>query len=183
LTRIKFAREWQLAWTAAPGVLEFGILRGGAFQDMRRSLSRWMTAAVLWVAFTPMARAETLAATVERWGLLGSWAVDCAARPDRDKGALLTYEIRTDGRVMYRRNFGDAKDENEVVSATVNAEGVINVMVYFPSLQQTREYGLLLSKQGSLRAIYNRSERGVYTIKDGKYVATGAPPPPQQRCD
>jgi hypothetical protein len=34
-----------------------------------------------------------------------------------------------------------------------------------------------------LRAIYNRSERGVYTIKDGKYVATGAPTAPQQRCD
>lgn len=150
---------------------------------MTRCLSRSTTAALLWIAFTSTAGAETLAATVEQWGLLGSWAVDCAAKPDRDKGALLTYEIRKDGRVMYRRNFGDARDENEVVSATVNAEGLLNVMVYFPSLQQTREFGLLLSEQGSLRAIYNRSERGVYTIKDGKYVATGAPPPQQQRCD
>ncbi|RXT41123.1 hypothetical protein [Bradyrhizobium betae] len=150
---------------------------------MVRCLGRGIAAAMVWVAFTSAAGAETLAATVEQWGLLGSWAVDCAARPDRDKGALLTYEIRKDGRVMYRRNFGDAKDENEVVSAAVNAEGVINVMVYFPSLQQTREFGLLLSNQGSLRAIYNRSERGVYTIKDGKYVATGAPTPSQQRCD
>ncbi len=110
-------------------------LRGGAFQDMTRCLSRWTLAAMLWIAFTPLARAEALAATVERWGLLGSWAVDCAARPDRDKGALLTYELRKDGRVMYRRDFGDAKDESEVVSATVNAEGLLsNVMVYFPSL-------------------------------------------------
>lgn len=148
-----------------------------------RRLSRWITAVVLWVAFMSLARAETLSATVEQWGLLGSWAVDCAARPDRDKGALLTYEIRKDGRVMYRRNFGEAKDESEVVSATVNAEGLLNVMVYFPSLQQTREFGLMLAKDGSLRAIYNRSERGEYTIKDGKYVATGAPTPAQQRCD
>ena len=150
---------------------------------MTRCVSRWTTAAVMWLAFASSARAETLEATVEQWGLLGSWAIDCAARPDRDKGALLTYEIRTDGRVMYRRNFGDAKDENEVVSATVSAEGLLNVMVYFPSLQQTREFGLILSKQGSLRAIYNRSERGVYTIKDGRYIANGAPTPPQQRCD
>ncbi|WP_441239219.1 hypothetical protein [Bradyrhizobium sp. 930_D9_N1_4] len=150
---------------------------------MTRCLSRWTTAAVLWVAFTSVAGAETLVATVEQWGLLGSWAIDCTARPDRDKGALLTYEIRKDGRVMYRRNFGDARDENEVVSATVSDDGLINVMVYFPSLQQTREFGLLISKQGSLRAIYNRSERGVYTIKDGKYVATGALTPAQQRCD
>jgi hypothetical protein len=149
---------------------------------MSRGLSRWIAAAVLWVAFTPAAGAESLAATVEQWGLLGSWAVDCAARPDRDKGALLTYEIRKDGRVMYQRNFGEAKDESEVVSATVNTDGLLNVMVYFPSLQQTREFGLLLSKQGSLRAIYNRSERGEYTIRDGKYVANGAPTPSQQRC-
>lgn len=150
---------------------------------MRRCLGRWMAAAVLWIAFASLARAETLAETVEQWGLLGSWAVDCAVRPDRDKGALLIYEIRKDGRVMYRRNFGEAKDENEVVSATVNAEGLLNVMVYFPSLQQTREFGLLLSKEGSLRAIYNRRERGEYTIRDGKYVKTGEPTPPQQRCD
>lgn len=150
---------------------------------MTRCLSRWTIAAVLWLACTSLARAETLVATVEQWGLLGSWAVDCAARPDRDKGALLTYEIRKDGRVMYRRNFGDAKDENEVVSATITAEGLLNVMVFFPSLHQTREFGLLLQNDGSLRAIYNRSERGEYTIRDGKYVVTGGPTPAQQRCD
>ncbi|MCP3391464.1 hypothetical protein NLM27_22000 [Bradyrhizobium sp. CCGB12] len=138
---------------------------------------------LLWVALAPTARAETLAATVEQWGLLGSWAVDCAARPDRDKGALLTYEIRKDGRVMYQRNFGDVRDENEVVSAMINDEGLLDVMVFFPSLHQTREFGLLLQKDGSLRAIYNRSERGEYTIRDGKYIATGAPTPAQQRCD
>ncbi|WP_247985180.1 hypothetical protein [Bradyrhizobium sp. 186] len=129
---------------------------------MTRCLSRWITAALLWVAFTSVSPAETLAATVERWGLLGSWAVDCSLPPDRDKGALLAYEIRKDGRVMYRRNFGEAKDENEVVSATDNTEGLLNVMVYFPSLHQTREFGLLLQKDDSLRAIYNRSERGEY---------------------
>lgn len=160
----------------------FGLVRSGAFQDMTRCLSRWTLAAVLWVAFPSIARAETLAATIEQWGLLGSWAVDCTVRPDRDKGALLTYEIRGDGRVMYRRNFGDTRDENEVVSATVNAEGLLNLMVYFPSLHQTREFGLMLAKDGSLRAVYNRSERGEYTIRDGKYVKSGAPTPPQQRC-
>jgi hypothetical protein len=146
-------------------------------------LSGWITAALLWVAFASAARAEPLTATVERWGLLGSWSVDCALPPDRDKGALLTYEINKDGRVMYRRNFGEAKDESEVVSATVNAEGLLNLMVFFPSLHQTREYGLLLAKDGRLRAIYNRSERGEYTIRDGKYVKTGTRTPAQRRCD
>jgi hypothetical protein len=40
-----------------------------------------------------------------------------------------------------------------------------------------------MSSDGRLRAIYNRSERGEYTIRDGRYVATGVPTPPQQRCD
>jgi hypothetical protein len=150
---------------------------------MTHRLSRWITAAPLWVALTSTAGAEPLAATVEQWGLLGSWAIDCSLQPDRDKGARLAYEVLKDGRVMYRRNFGEAKDENEVVSATINAEGLLNVMVYFPSLRQTREFGLLLLKDGGLRAIYNRSERGEYTIRDGKYIATGAPTPAQQRCD
>ena len=164
-------------------MLDLELFEAGYLQDMTRWLGRWIAAGMLWAAITPAAGAGSLAATIEQWGLLGSWAVDCTARPDRDKGALLTYEIRKDGRVMYRRDFGDARDENEVVSATINAEGLLNVMVYFPSLHQAREFGLLLAKDGSLRAIYNRSERGEYTIRDGKYVATGAPTPIQQRCD
>ena len=164
-------------------MLDFQIIRGGAFQDMTRYLSRWITAALLWGALTSLAHAESLAATVEQWGLLGSWSVDCTLPPDRDKGTVLTYEITRDGRVMYRRNFGDAKDENEVVSATVNAEGLLNLMVFFPSLHQTREFGVILTRDGGLRAIYNRSERGEYTIRDGKYVKTGAKTPAQQRCN
>lgn len=142
-----------------------------------------MAAAVLWIAFASLAHAETLAATVERWGLLGSWSVDCTLPPDRHEGTVLTYKISKDGRVIYRRNFGHARDENEVVSATVDAEGLLNVMVFFPSLHQTREFGLMLSNEGNLRAIYNRSERGEYTIRDGKYVKTGAPTPAQHHCD
>ena len=145
-------------------------------------LIRGMAPALLWLALTCPVGAETLAATIARSGLLGSWAIDCSLRPDRDKGAVLTYEIEEDGRVMYRRNFGDASDENEVVSASVEANGILNVTVFFPSLHQSREFGLLLQKDGSLRAIYNRSERGGYTIRDGQFVKTGQPTPAQHRC-
>jgi hypothetical protein len=148
---------------------------------MTRCLSRFATAALLWAALAPAAGAETLTAIVSKWGLLGSWAIDCSLQPDRDKGAVLTYEIRPDGRVMYRRNFGDARDENEVVAASMDADGLLNIMVFFPSLHQTREFGLLL-RDGSLRAIYNRGQRGDYTIRDGKFVSTGAATPAQHRC-
>ena len=138
--------------------------------------------ALLWFGLVSPASAETLTATIARSGLLGSWAIDCSLPPDRDKGALLTYAITQDGRVMYRRNFGDARDENEVVSASTGSDGVIDVKVFFPSLHQAREFGLLLQKNGSLRAVYNRGERGDYTIRDGKFVKTGQPTPAQRRC-
>ena len=149
---------------------------------MMRRLSRWALAALIWGGLAPMAGAETLVATIIDWGLPGSWAIDCSLRPDRDNGAVLTYEVRPDGRVMYRRNFGDIIDENEVVAAATDADGLLNIMVFFPSLHQTREFGLALQEDGSLRAIYNRGERGDYTIRDGKFVRTGAPTPAQHRC-
>lgn len=149
---------------------------------MIRCLSGLVAAALLWVASTPGAGAEPLASTIIKWGLLGSWALDCSLQPDHGNGAVLTYEIRQDGRVMYRRNFGNARDENEVVAASTGEDGLLNVMVFFPSLHQTREFGLLLQKDGSLRAIYNRGERGDYTIRDGKFVKTGEPTPTQHRC-
>ena len=145
-------------------------------------LSRGATAALVWAALAPSAGAEPLAADVIKWGLLGSWSVDCSLRPDRDKGAVLTYEVTQDGRVMYRRNFGDARDENEVVAASADADGLLNIMVFFPSLHQTREFGLRLQRDGSLRAIYNRSQHGDYTIRDGKFVSNGEPTPAQHRC-
>ncbi|MBR0713471.1 hypothetical protein [Bradyrhizobium liaoningense] len=149
---------------------------------MTYGLGRFATAALLWAVLTPAAGAETLSTTVIRWGLLGSWAIDCSLPPDRDRGAVLTYEIKQDGRVVYQRNFGDAKDENEVVAASTDADGVLNIMVFFPSLHQTREFGLRLQKDGSLRAIYNRDQRGGYSIRDGKFVRTGEPTLAQRRC-
>jgi len=100
---------------------------------MTRCMSRWTTAAVVWVAFTSTAGAETLAATVEQWGLLGSWAVDCAVRPDRDKGALLTYEIQKDGRVMYRRNFGEAMAQDRRRLEDAIAAALVGIFVHAPT--------------------------------------------------
>jgi hypothetical protein len=99
---------------------------------MIRFMSRRAAGALLCAALAPAAGAETLSATVDQWDLLGSWAIDCALRPDRDKGAVLTYEVKPDGRVIYWRNFGDAKDENEVVAASADEDGLLNIMVFLP---------------------------------------------------
>jgi hypothetical protein len=128
------------------------------------------------------ASAETAAETVHKWGLIGPWSLDCSVPPDRQSGALLAYEIVGDGRVVFRRDFGDNADQSEVVTADVSGDGMLNLRVYFPSLKQTRESGLMMQPDGSMRAMYNRSLQGEYSIRDGKFVATGNPTLPLHKC-
>ena len=59
---------------------------------------------------------------------------------------------------------------------------MLNLRVYFPSLKQTREYGLAMQPDGTTRAMYNRNRKNEYTIKDGKFTASDDPTPPEHRC-
>ena len=138
------------------------------------------------IAFSLMlalsASAETVAATARKWGLIGPWSLDCSLKPDRNRGTVLAYEIAPRDRVVHLRNFGDSTDENEVVTAEVSGDGMLNLRVFFPSLKQTREYGMIKQADGTMRAIYNRNQKDEYTIKDGKFTANGNPTPPQHKC-
>ncbi len=148
-----------------------------------RSIRRLALAILFWLPLTGAARAETPAAVAQRWGLIGSWSADCSLPADRDRGTVLTYEIGADRRLMSRRRFGDTTDEAEVTDATVSADGTLNLRVHFSSLEQTREFGLKKQPDGSIRAIYNRSETGEYTIRDGKFTSDGRTTPPQLKCE
>ena len=133
------------------------------------------------LTLTLAAGAETVAQTARKWGLIGPWSLDCSLPPDRNKGTVLAYEIAPDDRVVHRRNFGDTTDESEVITAKVSG-GMLNLRVFFPSLKQTREYGLFMQSDGTMRAIYNRNQKDEYTIKDGKFTANGNPTPAQHKC-
>jgi len=144
--------------------------------------SRLTLAMLFSLTLTLNAAAQTVAETARQWGLIGHWSLDCSLAPDRDKGAVLAYEMAPDDRVVHRRSFGDTTDESEVVSAEVSQDGMLNLRVFFPKLKQTREYGLVLQPDGTMRAIYNRNQKHEYTIKDGKFTANGNPTPSQHRC-
>jgi len=128
------------------------------------------------------AGAATVAETLGKWGLIGQWSRDCSLPPDRNKGTVLSYETTPDGGVVHRRNFGDERDESEVLSANVSKNGVLNLKLYLPSVKQTRDFGLTMQKDGSIRAIYNRDEKHQYSIRDGRFVANGKPTPLQHKC-
>ena len=149
---------------------------------MNGHFSRLALSALLALTLPFPASAETVAQTVQKWGLIGPWSLDCALKPDRDRGTVLDYEIAGDDRVLHRRNFGDATDESEVVGAEISADGMLNLRVFFPSLKQTREYGLMMQPDGTMRAIYNRNQKNEYSIKDGNFAANGSPTQPQHNC-
>jgi hypothetical protein len=126
---------------------------------------------------------ETAADTVHKWGLIGPWALDCSVPLDKRSATLLVYEIVSSGRVVLRRDFGDSADHSEVVSAESSADGMLNLRLFVPSLKLTIESGLMMQPDGSMHAMYNRSLEGHYSIKDGKFTATGNPTPSLHKCN
>jgi hypothetical protein len=149
---------------------------------LNRHFGRLALAILFSLTLTLEASAETVAQTARKWGLIGSWSLDCSLPPDRNKGTVLAYVIAPDGRVLHRRNFGESTDESEVIAAEVSKGGMLNLRVFFPSLKQTREYGLVMQSDGTIRAMYNRSQKLEYSIRDGKFIANGNPTPPQHKC-
>jgi hypothetical protein len=147
-----------------------------------RNLGRLLSAMAL-CAFASSAHAETIAETVTNWGLIGAWSLDCALPKDHGKGTLLIYETTADGGVIHVRDFGDAKDENKVLSADVSKDGVLNLRVSFPALKQTNELGFVKLKDGTIRVTYNRDEKNHYSIKGSKFTFDGRPAPIQHKCE
>ncbi len=149
---------------------------------MNGFFGRLLLAAALSVVLAHHASAETMAETAKQWGLIGPWSLDCSLPPDHNKGTVLSYEI-ADDRVVHRRDFGDVRDESEVLSLSVSVDGIIHLRVYFPSVKQTREYGMIHQSDGTVRAMYNRNDKNQYSIRDGKFTSNGKPTPPQHKCE
>jgi len=133
------------------------------------------------LAIPEVSLAQTNAETASRWGLLGTWRLDCNTPASRSDGAL-QYVVR-EGKLFHDRNFGTARDSNQVTSATRKADGSLDLVVKFDSLSQTRQFSFIKGSDGRIRATSNRNvDTNEYTIKDGKFTANGNAPPWQTRC-
>ena len=69
------------------------------------------------LALAPGASAGTVTDNASKWGLIGRWSQDCSLPADRNRGTVQSYVIVRGDSLVHRRNFGDDKDENEVVGA------------------------------------------------------------------
>jgi hypothetical protein len=125
--------------------------------------------------------AQTAAETASRWGLLGTWRLDCSQPPSRSDGNL-QYVVRG-GRLFHDREFGDARDSSTVLSARTKADGSIELVVNFVSISQTREFSLIKGRDGRIRATSNRNiDTNEYSIRGGTFAANGNTTPWQTRC-
>lgn len=135
------------------------------------------------VAFLPApADAQNLAEAASRWGLIGTWALDCT-KPASTTNGYLTFVIRRAGQVSYERDFGDRHDVNEVREVKTGAGGALEIVVHYPKLEQTRRLVLVMGVDGRTRTTGNSAVDGTApTIKDGKFVANSSETPWQTRC-
>ena len=136
---------------------------------------------LLAVLATSEARAETVAQTASRWGLLGTWRLDCSKPASRSDGAL-QYVVRA-GKLFHDREFGDSRDSSAVILATTKADGSLEIVVSFASLSQTRQFSFMKGRDGRIRTFSNRNvDTDEYSIKDAKFTGNGNPTPWQTRC-
>ncbi len=128
------------------------------------------------------ALAQTVVATATKWGLLGTWQLDCGAPVSRSNAAL-KYVVRG-GKLFHDRDFGDGtKDSSAITAAGAGADGTFELTVPFASISQTRQFAFIKGADGRIRVLRNRNvDTDEYSIKDGKFVANGNASPWQSRC-
>jgi hypothetical protein len=133
------------------------------------------------LATTEASLAQTNAETASRWGLFGTWRLDCS-KPMSRSNPDLTYVVRS-GKLVHDREFGDSRDSSPVMSATRKADGSLELLVNFGSLSQTRQFSFIKGSDGRIRAISNKNvDTNEYSIKGGKFTANGNDTPWQTRC-
>jgi hypothetical protein len=131
------------------------------------------------------AHAQTVAEVASKWGLLGTWQINCSA-PVSQSNAAITYLV-TGGKLQMQRDFGGDKnagnDTNTIVAASRKPDGALEYTTVFPSLGQTRQQTDIKGSDGRRRAVSNRNvDTNEYTIKDGKLAHNGTTSLWQTRC-
>jgi hypothetical protein len=139
--------------------------------------------ALLAAAFaTDAASAQSVAETLGRWGLLGTWATDCG-RPPSDRNTYLSYVAVGDGRVRHERNFGKGRDARDVRSAAIRPGGPIEIVADFGSLGGMRKWVMVKGVDGRIRTMANSKVDGTNaSIMTGRFVGSGADAPWLSKC-
>ena len=147
---------------------------------MHLFLVRLLLAAQLMPFVTP-ASADDAADVARGWGLVGTWAMDCAKPPKKGEGNTISYEVSSSGGLIYRRDF-DAADSNEVIEARVEPDHTLVLSIAMPQFNQIRENGIAMQADGGIHSVFSRGQDGTYTIRNSRFVANGKPTTTLRKC-
>lgn len=138
-------------------------------------------AAMLFLLIGGPALAQSAAESAKRWGLIGTWAVDCGQPPGRDNVYSIFRE--RNGALVHERDLGEGRDLNPVENATIASDGSIVLAARFPAFDQVREFVFARGGDERIRVLSNRrAASNDYSIRDGKFVHDGQPSQWQSRC-
>src|SRR5262245_50916164 len=115
-------------------------------------LLAFIVAGLLAASQVSTASAQTVAGTLERWGLLGTWAVDCK-RPPTVGNSYLSYVRSGPDEVLHERNFGNRRDSRKILSAIVSGEGLLELVADFGMGVGLRRWSLVRAPDGRVRAM------------------------------
>ena len=125
--------------------------------------------------------AQTVTETITKWGLLGSWSIDCSARATDAGSSHLAYQIR-EGKPVQIRNMGKDGDDVSVISrATIGPDGSLEVRIEREGGRRS-DIVFVRGPNRQIRAKVNRQADGTYIIRDAKFVSNGTPTKWQTRC-
>jgi hypothetical protein len=134
---------------------------------------------VLLAAITT-ATAAGIPDTMAQWGLLGTWASNCAGPPS--KSIPFYTGVKRGKDAFLDRDYGQGKDSNRVSAALVLPDGLIELQVEFKAFSQTRINAYIKGDEGRIRMFTNHDMHGGYSVKDGKLVDNGVATNWDTRC-
>ncbi|HKU99596.1 MAG TPA: hypothetical protein VJR58_30160 [Vineibacter sp.] len=129
-------------------------------------------------------RGQTVADTVQRWGLPGTWAADCD-RPASDSAPRIRYAMDQSGSAVVEHLHADTTRNSRasITGATIAADGTITLTIAMATPQSVRTINL--HKAGNrIRSFSDRVAGAAnYDIRDGRFTSGGSETPWWTRCD
>ena len=129
----------------------------------------------------PAATGQTVAATMERWGLLGTWAINCTRPPSMVNG-YISYVRSWDGKILHVQGL-DHWSSREIIAASVTPDGLIELVADFGEAVGVWRWRLVKGADGRVRAMASSKIDGTgVTTRDGRSVHSGRETPWVSRC-
>jgi hypothetical protein len=137
------------------------------------------------LAFAGAATAQSGVSAVQAFGLIGTWAIDCAKPASRDN-IQLNYAEANGAIVLSRSGGPDAKDSFQVRSAKLLAPDLIETVERDlgvpPADAAATEMTVVLRKVGDKIRVWKTSAAGMVLVDEGKVVGTGTAGMAMTRC-